>query len=79
MSLPNNLSLQDQPKLDSNFTKGRFANQVLAQCRNAIFFPTTQILREINFCKPRVSKSAILTVLAPMKFGLSEFMHFVRA
>ena len=42
-------------------------------------FPTTQILREINFCKPRVSTSAILTVLAPLKFGFSECMHFVRA
>ena len=28
MSLPNTLNLEDQPKLDSDFTKGRFGNQV---------------------------------------------------
>ena len=50
MSLPNNLSLQDQPKLDSNFTKGRFANQVhTAQCRNAIFFLPLRFYVKIQF------------------------------
>ena len=42
-------------------------------------FPATQILREMNFCDSGVSNSAILTVLAPVKFGFSAFFHFDRA
>ena len=39
-------------------------------------FTATQILREINFCECGVSKSAILTILTPLNFGFSEFLHF---
>ena len=44
-----------------------------------VHFPVSKNLREINFCESGDSKSAILTVLAPLKFGFSEFLHFVRA
>ena len=37
------------------------------------------ILREINFGESGVSKSAILTVSAPLKFGFSDFLQYLRA
>ena len=42
-------------------------------------FTATQVLCEISFCESGVAKSAILTILAPLKFGFCEFLHFVRA
>ena len=44
-------------------------------------FPAIQILCEINFLEfgLKISKSAILIVKVPLKFGFNEFLHFVRA
>ena len=42
-------------------------------------YSATQILREINFCECGVSKSAILTILTPLNFGFSKFLHFPEA
>ena len=41
--------------------------------------PSTKVFREINFCESGISKFAILTVSAPLKFGFSEFLHFYRS
>ena len=38
-------------------------------------YSTSHILREINFCESRVSKYAILTFSAPLKFSFCEFLH----
>ena len=39
-------------------------------------FSATQILREIKFGNPRVSKTAIFTILAALKFQILGFLHF---
>ena len=41
-------------------------------------FAGTQILREIKVKVLRVSKSAILTHLEAMNFGIYDFLHFLK-
>ena len=48
-----------------------------AQCGNSRDFPTTQILREINFGKLKISKTAILIILVALNFDFCEIMQFL--
>ena len=44
----------------------------------SFFFPTTQILREINFGDSRGAKSAIFTHLEALNLAFHEFLHFLK-